>query len=253
MLDTGVDLANQDLDVVSGKNCVSTTAGASAQDDNGHGTHVAGTIAARNTGSRVVGVAPGTRVYAVKVLNGKKTGTIAQIVCGIDWVAANAAALNIGVANLSFAGGGKDDGNCGATNFDSEHRAICAAVARGVTFVAAAGNGGKSLANMIPGAYREVLTATAMSDTDGAPGALGPAPACVKNERDDRYAAYSNYAVAALEQSHTVSAPGTCVVSDAARVAASRPTTGPARRRRTSPARSRCASPGRAPGCRRRR
>ena len=214
VLDTGVDLANADLNVVSGKNCLSST-GAPAQDDNGHGTHVAGTIAGRNNGARVVGVAAGTRIYAVKVLNAKKSGTISQIVCGIDWVAANAAALNIKVANLSFSGVGADDGNCGATNFDTEHRAICAAVAKGVTFVAAAGNSGKSLATMIPGAYREVLTATAMSDTDGQPGGIGPVPACVKNEKDDRYAAYSNYAVSALDQAHTVAAPGTCVVSDA--------------------------------------
>jgi subtilisin family serine protease len=52
-----------------------------------------------------------------------------------------------------------------------------------------------------------------MSDSDGAPGALGAAPSCKKGEADDRYAAYSNYAVSAVAAAHTIAAPGTCVVS----------------------------------------
>ena len=213
VLDTGIDLPNPDLNVVSGKNCISTTAGATAQDDNGHGTHVAGTSAARNRGAGVVGVAPGTKLYAVKVLNAKRMGTISQIVCGIDWVAANAAALNIKVANLSLTGTGSDDRNCGLTNSDAEHRAVCNAAARGVTIVAAAGNAGTGFANSIPAAYGEVLTVTAMTDTDGAPGGTGPAAACKKGERDDSYGTYSNYATTAAQQAHTLAAPGTCVVS----------------------------------------
>ncbi len=69
VLDTGVDLANPDLAAVSGVNCVNP--GTPAQDDNGHGTHVAGIIGARNQGAGFVGVAPGTRIYSVKVLNSK--------------------------------------------------------------------------------------------------------------------------------------------------------------------------------------
>ena len=65
VLDTGIDLDHPDLAARDGKNCV---ASGSADDDNGHGTHVAGTIGARNQGAGVVGVAPGTAVYAVKVL-----------------------------------------------------------------------------------------------------------------------------------------------------------------------------------------
>src|SRR5205807_1201624 len=67
VIDTGIQLAHPDLNAVSGKNCIST--GATANDDNGHGTHVSGTIAAKNNGSGVVGVAPGTQLYAVKVLD----------------------------------------------------------------------------------------------------------------------------------------------------------------------------------------
>ena len=212
VLDSGADLANPDLNVVSGTNCI--TRGAAAKDDNGHGTNVAGIIAARNDGTGVVGVAPATKIYAVKVLGKTGTGTLSQFLCGINWVTANAAALGIGVANMSITGSGSDDGNCGNTVGDSEHKAICGSVAAGVTYVVSAGNGKADFARSVPAAYPEVLTVTAMSDTDGVPGAAGPAPRCVKGESDDRYAAYSNYAVGAEATAHTIAAPGTCVVSD---------------------------------------
>ncbi len=149
VIDTGIDLANPELDAVSGVNCVKP--GTPAQDDNGHGTNVAGIIAARNTGSGVVGVAPGTRVYAVKVLNNRSVGTLSQFLCGINWVAANAAALNIRTANMSIGGVGLSDGACGTKSGDSEHKAICAATAAGVTFVVSAGNGGTRLQDHRPG------------------------------------------------------------------------------------------------------
>jgi subtilisin family serine protease len=210
VLDTGVDLANPDLDAVTGTNCVKP--GTPAQDDNGHGTNVAGIIAARNNGKGVVGVAPGTRVYAVKVLNNRATGTLSQFLCGIDWVTANAAALGIRVANMSIGGAGADDGSCGAKNKDSEHKAICAATAAGVTFVVSAGNSGADFKTTVPAAYPEVLTATAITDTDGLPGALGPA-SCAKKEYDDRAGTYSNFAATAAAAAHAIAAPGTCVVS----------------------------------------
>ena len=210
VLDTGVDLTNPDLDAVSGTNCIKP--GTPAQDDNGHGTNVAGIIAARNNGRGVVGVAPGTRVYSVKVLNNRASGTLSQFLCGIDWVTANAATLGIKVANMSIGGTGADDGSCGAKNKDSEHKAICSATAAGVTFVVSAGNSGADFKTTVPAAYPEVLTATAMTDTDGLPGGLGPA-SCSKKDLDDRAGTYSNFATTAAASAHTVAAPGTCVVS----------------------------------------
>jgi subtilisin len=209
-LDTGVDLKNPDLNAVSGINCVKS--GAAAQDDNGHGTNVAGIVAAKDQGAGVVGVAPGTKLYAVKVLSRSGSGSLSQILCGINWVTANAAALNIKVANMSLAGSGQNDNNCGNTNKDAEHQAICNSTAAGVTYVVAAGNNSASLAGYVPAAYPEVLTATAI--TDSIPGGLGPAP-CIKGQADDSYATYSNFAVSATDEAHTIAAPGTCVVSDA--------------------------------------
>jgi subtilisin len=210
VIDSGIDLANAELDAVSGTNCVKP--GTPAQDDYGHGTNVAGIIAARNTGTGVVGVAPGTRVYAVKVLNNRGTGTLSQFLCGINWVAANAASRDIRTANMSIGGVGLSDGACGTVSGDSEHKAICAATNAGVTFVVSAGNSGNDFKTTVPAAYPEVLTATAMTDTDGLPGANGPA-SCARKELDDRTGTYSGYAVSAAAAAHTIAAPGTCITS----------------------------------------
>jgi subtilisin family serine protease len=215
VIDTGIDLGNPDLNVSSGTNCVSP--GSAAQDDNGHGTHVSGTIAAKNSGSGVVGVAPGTQLYAAKVLNAQGSGTVSQVVCGIDWVTANAAALNIKVANMSLGGGGGPIGTCASTT-DAEYKAICNSTAAGVTYVVAAGNSGWDFdyapAPDVPAAYPEALTVTAVSDSDGLPGGTGGSPTCRTGESDDSYASFSNYALTAAGQSHTIAGPGVCIYSD---------------------------------------
>ncbi len=214
VIDTGIDLSNSDLNARNGKNCI--TPGTKAQDDNGHGTHIAGTIAARNNGSRVVGVSPGTRVFAVKVLDSSGAGTFAQIICGIDWVAAHGPGTrkNIQVANMSLGGGGADDANCGNSNGDAMHKAICNASAKGITFAVAAGRSGTDFAGVVPAAYNEVLTVTASADSDGASGGVGGPPACSPAETDDRYASFSNFAVSAADQNHTIAGPGVCITSD---------------------------------------
>ena len=211
VLDTGIDLANRDLDAVTGVNCVKP--GTPAQDDNGHGTNVAGIIAARNTGKGVVGVAPGTRVYAVKVLNNRAVGTLSQFLCGINWVAANAAALNIRVANMSIGGVGPQRRRLR----HGQRRLRAQGDLRGDRrrrHVRRLGRQRRreTSRRTVPAAYPEVLTATAITDTDGLPGALGPA-SCAKKELDDRTGTYSNYAVSAADAAHTIAAPGTCVVS----------------------------------------
>jgi len=78
--------------------------------------------------------------------------------------------------------------------------------------VASAGNAARDVAGVVPAAYQEVLTVSAMADTDGRPGATGPAP-CAKGERDDRAWSGSNFAVAPADGGHLVAAAGVCVVS----------------------------------------
>jgi subtilisin len=214
VIDTGVDLGHPDLNAVSGTNCV--TPGAAAQDDNGHGTHVAGTVAARNNGAGVVGVAPGTRVHAVKVLDGAGDGSWSQVICGLDWVAGNAGSLGIRVANLSLGGLGSNDNNCGRSDGDALHAAICRTTSAGVLPIVAAGNDGWDMGASppdVPAAYPEVLTVTAMADTDGASGSRGPAPTCASGELDDSAASFSNYSRSAAISEHTVAAPGVCIRS----------------------------------------
>lgn len=210
VLDTGLDLANRELDAHHAINCVKD--GKAAQDDDGHGTHVGGTIAARADGSGVIGVAPGTRLYAVKVLDASAKGRLSGLLCGMEWVRANAERLDIRVANVSITAPGSDDGACGARDGSPMHAAICSSVAAGIVYVASAGNTGADFARTAPAAYGEVLAVTAMTDTDGHDGGTG-GDACEAGERDDRSGTYSNFATSAVAAAHTLAAPGTCVVS----------------------------------------
>ena len=211
VLDTGVDLTHPDLTALAGTNC---TGGANRRknavtDGHGHGTHVAGTIA----GKGGIGVAPGTAVYAVKVLDDAGRGSTSQLICGIDWVTANASKLGIRVASLSLGMPGEPDTDCGRSSRDVLHKAICASVAAGVVYVVAAGNDASDIAHDVPAGYPEVLAVAAMSDTDGAPGGRGGTATCGQPERDDSFASFSNWAGDAAGASHLIAAPGVCIRS----------------------------------------
>jgi subtilisin len=205
VLDTGIDLSHPDLNVVGGKNCSS---GNSYRDGNGHGTHVAGTIGAKDDGNGVVGVAPGAPLYAVRVLNNQGSGSWSSIICGIDWVTANAASRGIKVANMSLGGSGSD-GSCSSSAL---HQAICNSVNAGITYVVAAGNSGANFSNFVPATYNQVLTVTAVADFNGQPG--GGAPATCRSDVDDTAADFSNYTTAgSADEAHAIAAPGVCINS----------------------------------------
>jgi subtilisin family serine protease len=87
-----------------------------------------------------------------------------------------------------------------------------------VSFVVSAGNSARAfdgLITSVPAAYPEVLTVTAMSDSDGLPGAAGGPPACRVIEADDAAARFSNWAATSAAEAHTVAAPGVCITSSA--------------------------------------
>lgn len=170
------------------------------QDDNGHGTHVAGIAAAKDNDVGVVGVAPGARLWAVKVLDKDGGGAFSDVICGLDWVAGHADVID--VANLSLSGSQKR----GSCTDQPLHIAVCAVVNAGVTVVVAAGNQGENADQRVPASYPEVITVSGFSDSDGKPGGLGPKP-CWAN-RDDMFLSFTNYG-----SSVDIAAPGGCITS----------------------------------------
>ena len=211
VIDTGIDLDHPDLNVVGGHNC---STGSTFDDGHGHGTHVAGTIGARDNGFGVVGVAPGVRLFAVRVLNNTGGGTLSTLLCGLDVVDARSPANGgtITVANMSIGGPGGDDGACGGIDGDVVHAAICETVADGVTIVAAAGNARTTFDSQIPAAYDEVLTVTAITDINGRPG--GGALGTCLGDTDDTAADFSNFALeGSADAAHAIAAPGACINS----------------------------------------
>jgi len=194
VIDTGIDINHPDLkgNVLGGRNCTSWNASAYI-DQNGHGTHVAGTIAALKNTQGVVGVAPSAKLWAIRVLDRYGNGSWSSVICGLDTVAANGPKNggSITVANMSLGGAGSNDGNCGQTNKDALHQAVCRVRDAGVTLVVAAGNSGADTSKAVPAAYDDaVITVSALADSDGKGGALGKATSF---GADDTFASFSNY------------------------------------------------------------
>ena len=141
IIDTGIDYDHPDLnvDIVRAKTFVRYGDDAlDAKDNNGHGTHVAGIVAAINNNIGVVGVAAGAKVVPVKVLDLNACGFYSDVIAGIDYVAANASPGD--VANISL----------GASPSDALDAAVIAAAANGIHFVIAAGNSAISVQNVSP-------------------------------------------------------------------------------------------------------
>jgi subtilisin family serine protease len=213
IVDTGVGL-HPDLNVVGGRNC-STSDPNAWRDQHGHGTHVAGTAAALDNSMGVVGVAPGARIWAVRILNSSGSGLLSWYVCGLDWILAqrdpnDTSRPLIEAVNMSVAKSGRDDVNCGISNNDVLHKAICRLYRARITVVAAAANEQQSASRYVPAAYNEVITVSALADTDGRPGGLG-GKRCYSfgsYDVDDTFANFSNYG-----SDVDVIAPGKCIWS----------------------------------------
>ncbi len=151
IIDTGIDLKHPDLqaNIKGGYNAVNPLK--SPNDDNGHGTHVAGTVAALNNSIGVVGVAPEVWLYAVKVLRADGSGFLSDVIEGLDWAVRN----GIQIANMSLGT---------ASNVQAFHDAIKAAHSAGLIVVAAAGNSAGSV--LYPAAYPETIAVSATDESD---------------------------------------------------------------------------------------
>lgn len=189
VLDTGIDRDHPDLkaNIKGGINFHPEKDQDEWGDQHYHGTHVAGTIAARDNKIGVVGVAPRANLYSVRVLNSEGRGGGGSVIKGIDWAAKNA--NDIDVANLSLGGPAISR----LFGMDVMGEALQKAVSGGLAVSVAAGNMGIPAKFFTPAGYEQGTTVTAI------------------NPRNDQFADFSNYGM------HTtvVAAPGVQVFSTA--------------------------------------
>jgi subtilisin len=201
IIDTGLDSDHPDLNIAGGADCSggspfkSSCTDGTYEDGNGHGTHVGGSAAAIDNGSGVVGMAPGARLFGVKVLGNNGSGYTSWIIAGIDWVTARADIIE--VANMSL--------GCECSS-SAQDQAIANSVAAGVTYAVAAGNSDKDAATFSPANHPDVITVSALADFNGLAGG-GAAPTC-RTDEDDTLANFSNFG-----ELVEIAAPGVCILS----------------------------------------
>ena len=194
ILDGGIDPSHPDLNVAGGRNFVGGNPNKwDVADD--HGTHVAGTVAALDNGFGVVGVAPGARVWSVRVC-GPRWCTDGDIIGGIDWVAEEKASGRVDFAAANFSITSDDSDNDCLSPANATHDAICGLAETGVPFVMAAGNNGRV---KVP--YPVAFSVSALRDLDGMAGGQG-------GWGDDALAGWSNYGAKV-----NIAAPGFSILS----------------------------------------
>jgi len=162
IIDSGIDLDHPDLNVDAsrGYSAISKRGRPSMDDEHGHGTHVAGTIGALDNEIGALGVAPGTTVIPVRVLDRRGSGSTSGVIAGVDFVGANGSAGDC--ANMSLGGG---------VSQTLDNAVLNAADDSGVFFVLAAGNDGNDANNHSPARAEgiNVWTISAIDSSDRMP------------------------------------------------------------------------------------
>ncbi|MFF7884930.1 S8 family peptidase [Streptomyces sp. NPDC007896] len=149
VIDTGVRITHSQISGRASYGYDAVDGDSTAQDGNGHGTHVATTIA-----GSTYGVAKKAKIVAVRVLDNSGSGTTAGVIAGIDWVTSNHSGPS--VANMSLGGGA-------STSLDN---AVANSIASGVTYAVAAGNNGASASSYSPARVGAAITVGATTSTD---------------------------------------------------------------------------------------
>lgn len=170
VIDTGIDVDHPDLNVDTSRSR-NFSSGTSFDDGNGHGSHVAGIIGARDNSIGVVGVSPGATLVAVRVLNNAGSGSNSVVIAGVDYVAG--AGQPGDVANMSLGGGV-------STALDN---AVVAAAARGIKFTLAAGNESDNANNHSPARANGSNVYTVSSFAKGSSA----------TDTDDPWSSFSNF------------------------------------------------------------
>ncbi|UOQ45042.1 S8 family peptidase [Halobacillus salinarum] len=206
IIDTGCQIDHPDLKgrVIDGKNFTSDYSGdeSNYNDNNGHGTHVAGTIAAVENGTGVVGAAPQASLLILKVLSGSGSGQFDWIIKAIDY-AANWEGPNgekVRVISMSLGG---------PTDIPELHEAIKEAVSKDISVVCAAGNEGDGRADTdeyaYPGGYPEVIEVGAIdlnrkiadfTNTNHEIDLVAPGVKILSTYKDSKYARLSGTSMA---------------------------------------------------------
>jgi hypothetical protein len=180
VLDTGISLIHPDLNVY--RNVSLVDGASSGDDDQGHGSHVAGIAAAKDNSIGVRGVAPDARLWAIKVCDKFGECKVSNQMKGIEYATKHA--NEIDVLNISI-----ENPNSPALN-----SVINEAVKAGITVVVAAGNAGSDASTVSPANNPNVLTVSAIGDSDGRCGGLGPAMEQSDGKvTDDTFAYFSNF------------------------------------------------------------
>ncbi|MCF6411155.1 S8 family serine peptidase [Pseudalkalibacillus salsuginis] len=161
VIDTGIDASHVDLDegkVIGWKDFVNNRT--TPYDDQGHGTHVASTVAGDGDGNPThKGVAPGAALVGVKVLDSLGSGSMSNVTAGIEWAVENKDVYGIEVLSLSLGTSASSDGT------DSTSQAVNQAVDAGLVVTVAAGNSGPSKKTVgSPGAAEKAITVGAGAD-----------------------------------------------------------------------------------------
>lgn len=212
VLDTGI-AEHEDLEVSGWTDCTvvaETCIENEVEDEDGHGTHVAGIIGAIDNGFGVVGVAPGARLWSVKVLDAEGNGELSEYIAGVDWATAHAKAIEVVNSSVGYE----------AESSKALEKALKAEAEVGIVNVVAAGNEKTNAGKFALSKNPEVLTVSAIADYDGSAGLeasplwvpeCGPEKLSPGEELvgpDDYSYTYSNYGTVV-----DVTAPGVCIDS----------------------------------------
>jgi subtilisin len=189
VIDSGIDGNHPDLNITNSLGFGFPD----GLDQNGHGTHVAGTIGARRNDQGVVGVFPGVAMWSLRVFDAQGSGISTDIMAALDYVAKRPGQVQ--VVNMSL----------GTVTLQPLNAMIDGLTAQGVVCVSAAGNSSVSAATSSPASAATSITVAALADADGLPGGKGGATSA---GADDTFATFSNFG-----SNVTVIAPGVDILS----------------------------------------